>query len=210
MAFDKTQPTDTTKIRNLGVVIRPNWVAIEEGDSTFRPQAINLQNRTPLAASNDPATIADTSIFYVKDDGAGNPETYNKDGSGNIMQFTEGGRIGGPSTNFKMNTVRFGSGTVNYGINNIVTAYVRWNSAGSQLAAFGCTVSKISTGFYNVALTTARTNTQYVPVACAFDEGNSRCAKVNVLNTTTFTVSIVNDSGTRRDCGGFCHVVGGF
>ena len=76
MAFDKTQPTDTTKIRNLGVVIRPNWVAIEEADSTFRPYALNLQNRTPLGVSNDPASIADTYILYEKDDGSGNPELF--------------------------------------------------------------------------------------------------------------------------------------
>ena len=103
MAFDKTQPTDTTKIRNLGVVIRPNWDAIEVADSTFRPYAINFQNRTPLGVSNDPVAIADTSIMFVKDDGSGNPEAYLEDGSGNIFQVSEGGRLGGPSTNVKMN-----------------------------------------------------------------------------------------------------------
>lgn len=210
MAFDKTQPTDTTKIRNLGTVIRPNWDAIETADSTFKPYAINLQNRTPLGVSNDPATIADTSIIYVKDDGAGNPELYSKDGSGNIIQMTEGGRIGGPSTNFKINNYRFGSGTVDYSINNIVSAYVRWNSGGTALSAFGCTVAKVSTGVYEITLTTARNNTNYIPVACAFNEGNVRIVKVSVQSTTKFQVRIENSDQSGRDCGGFCHVVGGF
>ena len=210
MAFDKTQPTDTTKIRNLGTVIRPNWDAIEIADSTFRPYAVNLQNRTPLGASNDPATIADTSIIYVKDDGAGNPELYSKDGSGNIIQMSEGGRLGGPSTNFKINNMRFGAGTVDYGVNNIVSAAVRWNSAGTALSSFGCSIVRTSTGLYTVTLATARANTNYWPVACAFDEGNSRCAKVNITSTTKFTIRIVNDNGSNRDTGGFCHVVGGF
>lgn len=210
MAFDKTQPTDTTKVRNLGTVIRPNWVAIEEGDSSFRAYALNYQNRTPLGVSNDPATIADTYILYEKDDGAGNPELFGKDGSGNIMQMSEAGRVGGSSTNFKINNMRFGSGTVDYGVNNIVSAAIRWNSSGAALSSFGCSIVRTSTGLYTVTLATARSNTNYWPVACAFDEGNSRCAKVNILSTTQFTIRIVNDNGSNRDTGGFCHVVGGF
>lgn len=210
MAFDKTQPTDTTKIRNLGTVIRPNWVAIEEAGATFRPYALNLQNRTPLAVANDPATIADTSIVYVKDDGSGNPELYSKDGSGNIIQMSEAGRLGGPSTDFKLNNYRFGSGTVDYGINNIVSAAIRWDSSGVALYAFDCSVARLSTGVYQITLTTARNNTNYWPVACAFNEGNSRACKVQITSTTVFTVRIVNGDGTLRDTGGFCHVVGGF
>ena len=210
MAFDKAEPQDTTKIRNLGVVIRPNWVAIEQADSTFRPIALNLQDRTPLVASNDPASIAGTSIIYVKQDGAANPELYSEDGSANKIQMTEDGRLGGPATNFKINKYRFAAGTVDYSVNNIVSAMVRWNSAGTALSSFGCSIVKTSTGLYTVTLATARVNTNYWPVACAFDEGNSRCAKIAITSTTKFTIRIVNDNGSNRDTGGFCHVVGGF
>jgi hypothetical protein len=210
VAFDKSLPADTTKIRNLGVVIRPNWVAIEEADSSFKPYAINLQSRTALIVANDPATIAGSSIMYVKDDSAGNPEAFAKDGSGNIIQMTVGGRLGGTTTNATISGLRFGTSTVAYGINNIVSASLRWNSAGAAISSFGCTVVRSAVGFYTVTLTTARTNTNYWPVACAFDEGNSRAAKVNILSTTQFTVRITNDDGVSRDTGGFCHVVGGF
>lgn len=210
MEFDKRQPTDTTKIRNLGVVIRPNWVAIEEGDDTFRPLSINLQNRTPSAVSNDPTTLADTSKFYCKDDGSGTAEVFNRDAAGNIIQITEAGRVGGPSTNFKINNYRFGSGTVDYSINNIVSAYVRWNSAGTAIAAFGCTVVRASAGVYTITLTTARNNTNYVPVATAFNQGNVRIVKISIQSTTQFQVRIENSDQSGRDTGGFCQVVGGF
>lgn len=210
MAFDKSEPADTTKIRNLGVVIRPNWDAIEVADSTFRPYAVNFQNRTPLGASNDPATIADTSIIYVKDDGAGNPELYSKDGSGNIIQMSEDGRMGGPSTNVKMNNFRFGSATVDYSRNNVMGAALRWNSAGATLSSFGCTMSKVGSGRYRVTLNTARANSNYWPVANSQDEGNSRVCKINNISTTQFDVHIVNKDGSSRDAGGYCVVFGGF
>jgi hypothetical protein len=210
MAYDTTQPTDTTKIRNLGVVIRPNWVAIQEGDATFRPYAINLQNRTPLIVANDPATIAGSSIIYVKNDGAGNPESFAKDGAGNIVQLTVGGRLGGTTTNATISGIRFGASAVDYGVNNIISAAVRWNSAGATLSSFGCNIIRSAVGFYTVTLTTARANTNYWPIATAFDESNCRACKVNILSTTQFTVRITNDDGTSRDTGGFCMLAGGF
>lgn len=88
MVWDVSQPTDTTKIRNLGVVIRPNWQAIEQADSTFKPQAINFNNRTPLPISNDPTAIADSYILFCKDDTAGNPELFGIDENSVISQFT--------------------------------------------------------------------------------------------------------------------------
>lgn len=92
MTFDKTQPTDTTKLRNLGIVIRPNWEAIQSADLSFIPEALNLANRTPLAADNDPTANDDTFILYSKDDGAGNQQIYSRSPSpsSNIIQLTAG------------------------------------------------------------------------------------------------------------------------
>lgn len=77
MAFDSTQPTNTTKIRNLGVVIRPNWVAIQEADSSFLPYAVNLVDRTNASISpEDPATIAKSGITYSKQDSNGDTQVF--------------------------------------------------------------------------------------------------------------------------------------
>jgi len=209
MAFDKAEPQDTTKIRNLGIVIRPNWVAIEQGEDTFRPLSVNLQNRTPDAVANDPGTLADTSKVYVKDDGDGVPEAFIKDGSGNITQVSDGGRLGGPSTDFTLNTMRFESGTIDYDVNNIVAASIRWNNAGSSLFSSGCSIAKIATGQYRVTFTTPRANTNYVPVSTPFNEGNTRLFKIGDLTTTDFIIYGYNESNSARDVGGFCHIVGG-
>ena len=90
MAFDNSQPEDTTKIRNLGTVIRPNWVAIEDGGSTFQPKAINFTNRTVSGPSNDPTAIANTFIVFCKEDASGNPELYGINESSDVIQFTSG------------------------------------------------------------------------------------------------------------------------
>lgn len=88
MAWDKTQPTNTTTLRNLGTVIRPNWNAIETADSTFKPEAFNLLNRTPATVPIDPVAIANTVIVYCKEDSSGNPQFYAIDPSSNIYQLT--------------------------------------------------------------------------------------------------------------------------
>lgn len=90
MAFDVTLPADTTKIRNLGTVIRPNWVAIQDGESTFKPKAVNFNNRTVSGPSNNPTAIADTFILFSKQDAAGNPELYGINQSSNVIQLTRG------------------------------------------------------------------------------------------------------------------------
>lgn len=98
MVWDPSQPEDTTKIRNLGIVIRPNWQAIEQAEASFLPIAINLNNRNILPPNNDPTPIDDANnlrqpyIIYSKEDGNGNPELYGRDPSGVISQFSQRGR----------------------------------------------------------------------------------------------------------------------
>jgi len=93
MTWDATQPQNTTKLRNLGAVIRPNWEAIEAGDSSFIPQALNLADRTPLGVANDPIAIADTMILYSKQDVSGNPQIYAIDPSSIITKLTNGNTL---------------------------------------------------------------------------------------------------------------------
>jgi hypothetical protein len=92
MAWDRLEPQDTTKIRDLGTVIRPNFQAIDSGDSTFKPIALNLSDRDtdPLSGSSDPAAIADAYLLYCKQDTGGDPELFGIDASSNVIQFTDG------------------------------------------------------------------------------------------------------------------------
>lgn len=88
MPFDSTQPTNTTKIRNLGVVIRPNWEAIEQGLNTFKPHSLNLNNRTALGIPVDPAAVPNTYILYCKQDASGNPQLYGIDQGSRVAQIS--------------------------------------------------------------------------------------------------------------------------
>lgn len=118
MAFDETQPTDTTKIRNLGVVIRPNWEAIVEGDSTFQPWATNYASRTPLAVTNDPTAIEHAYILYSKDDASGVSQLYGIDENSVITQFTNGAQqtgINGYSSLHGGMKIQWGYGNISNG-----------------------------------------------------------------------------------------------
>lgn len=90
MVWDQTQPTDTTKIRNLGVVIRPNWLALKTGDSSLKLDSANFDDRTVAGLADDPTAIADAYVLYCKTDAAGNSELYGIDESSNKLQFTQG------------------------------------------------------------------------------------------------------------------------
>jgi len=90
MAWNLTVPADTAKIRDLGTLIRPNWDAIEQADLTFKPKAINLNDRTISGPSANPTPIADSYIVYSKSVASGNAELYGIDEAGNILQMTSG------------------------------------------------------------------------------------------------------------------------
>jgi len=85
MAWDKTQPQGSTKIRNLGDVITPNWDAIETGDTTFKPQAINL-----AFSGAAPAHLDDTIRLYSIKDGSGIPQAYTIDQNDVITKLSGG------------------------------------------------------------------------------------------------------------------------
>ena len=87
MAWDKTKPGNSEKIRNLGTVIRANWEAIEEGDDVgvanmLQMRSVQLDNRTGLAANNDAQTNAGTHYLYSKDDADAVQEAFFKDSAG--------------------------------------------------------------------------------------------------------------------------------
>ena len=146
MAFDKTQPTNQTKLRNVGTVIRPNWVAIEEADESFKPYAINFTNRNPLAASNDPSAIDDSYILYSKQSEEGEPELYGIDQEGNVVQITDQGSLGGPETAIRAVKIQFSDSDVEYDRNSLTHTYGRFNAAGTLLYGKGCNTERISTG----------------------------------------------------------------
>ncbi len=219
MAFDKAEPQDTTKIRNLGVVIRPNWVAIEQADDTFRPIALNLQNRTPDPSANDPGTLANTSKIYVKDDSAANPELFSKDGSGNIIQMSEVGKLGSKNTAMAASNITFDDAGFSVDNANIVTAWGYFNSSGvfqhgQNMATAGS--PHPSTGVYNL-ITTAVFNNSSVGVSLTtFRPSSSTPASINLVtvpsvaaNKVSFQVETKKRDGSHANLKFYCLIIGG-
>lgn len=93
MAWDTSQPTDNTKIRDLGVVIRPNWEAIQTAGSTFTPDAFNMRDRTVAGLPVDPTALADVYTLFCKTDTAGNSELFGIDDNSVVSQFTSTDRL---------------------------------------------------------------------------------------------------------------------
>lgn len=210
MTWDRTQPENTTKLRNVGNVIRPNWEAIELADSTFQPEAINFTDRTVAGVPNNPVAITDAYISFSKTDAAGNTELFGIDESSNVIQFSYGGRMGGPATDLTVDTIRFGSSTTNYTRDNIIQAYGQFTSNGTTVVASGCTISRLATGVYQITFSSVLPTTNYVAVATAFNEGNARICKINDKTTSTFRLYINNEDNTAKDTGAFFMVCGGF
>lgn len=90
MPFDKTQPADSTKIRNLGVVIRPNWTAIEEAEPSFKVFSMNFVDRSTLPAPTpvNPAAIADVYQLFCKKDSGGHPQLYVESPGGSVVKIS--------------------------------------------------------------------------------------------------------------------------
>jgi hypothetical protein len=210
MAWDRTQPENTTKLRNVGTVIRPNWEAIELAESTFQPQAINFTDRTVAGVAVNPTAITDAFINYCKTDSAGNSELFGIDDSSNVIQYSYGGRLGSPTTNVTIGTINFGSSTVSYGHNNIIHAYGQFTGAGATVVASGCTIARVSKGIYQVSFSVVLPATTYVAVATPFNEGNVRMCKIDDKTTADFRIFIINENAAARDAGGFFMVCGGF
>lgn len=214
MAWSKILPGNNEKIRNLGSVIRPNWEAIEEGDDVgvanmLQMRSVQLDNRTGLAANSDPITNAGTHYVYSKDDGGGTQEGFMKDSAGNVLQLTNGGKIGSTSMNYEADTISFDA-TRTYNENNIVPA---WGYVASGALSYGngvSSVAKISTGLYEITFTAGRlTTTSYAVVAMGVTNVSSSWDG-STKTTTNFRCQFRQSAdGSLKDSNFFFMVTGG-
>ncbi len=95
MTWDPTLPADNSKIRNLGTEIRPNWEAIEEGDASFLPQALNLKNRTLLSPTPaDPTAISGAYVLFSKESTeTGISELFGINANSVVTQFSNAANV---------------------------------------------------------------------------------------------------------------------
>lgn len=121
MSWDNMEPANTTKIRNLGMVIRPNWEAIEQADPSFQPWATNLTDRTAANISANPTALDTAYTLFCKQDLEGNPELFGINSKSAVMQFTRGSVLNAPDGSsflpggliFKWGRFNMGQGVTN-------------------------------------------------------------------------------------------------
>lgn len=99
MPFNAANPSDTEKIRRLGIVIRPNWVALQEGSQNdpnpnkLKYWAVNLFSRDaipPEAAGADAPQVDDGIALYAKKDShSGLPELFFRAQNSTVVQLSK-------------------------------------------------------------------------------------------------------------------------
>jgi len=209
MSWNKGLPGNSEKIRNLGIVIRPNWEAIEEGDDVgvsdmLQMRSVQLDNRTGLAANLNPITNAGTHYLYSRDfEVDGTQEAFMKDSAGNIIQLSEDGNLGSTGTNFFMNQFAFGTSTDRvFNENNMIPAWGFVTSAGALSYSQGvASVSGPSSSQYTITLSAdVVATTSYIVLVTCFD--TSRFAVVQdsfaftAGATPQFVIRTFTTSGT--------------
>ncbi len=215
MAWDKSLPSNSEKIRNLGIVIRPNWEAIEEGDdvgtsSMLQQRSVQLDNRTGLAANNDPQTNTGTHYLYSKDDGGGTQEAFMKDSAGNVVQLTDGGVLGGATTGINLSNF-------SYTANMLPTALAYVPDTGTTFTRqINCSaVTRPATGSYSVVTDAVFNNANvYVTIVPLIVAGNATTAQLGSTPTLaggkiTTSVRIRNNNGNDINAGFMLVIFGG-
>ena len=193
MAWDKTKPANTEKIRNLGSVIRDNWQAIEENDTAVKNSSLNqwvihLIDRSTIGGSNTPARIDDIGMLYCRDDGSNN-ELYFQDSqsTANEIQLTEDGKLGSSATQVVAQNISFGSATTTNSQNAMATAWGFFSSTGATVAAYNLSCTRNSTGKYTLTFSTPLQNSNYAPVAVtrAQSGGSQDNNQISIQNSST-------------------------
>ena len=138
MPFNAANPANGAKVRRIGTLIRPNWVAIEQAsesdsdDATpansnkFKYWGLNLFDRTQIPAPTPPADspkVDNSIVLYSKVDAdTSYPELWTRHSNNDITQLTKGPANIAPGA-FTSNgeTSIYGGLIVKYGISPNLT-----------------------------------------------------------------------------------------
>lgn len=225
MAWDKTKPTDQSKIRTYPTLLTDNFKAIEEGDQGLQFWQTRFDDRDVLGIASNPTRADDEMAIFSKSDGS-NTEMFIMDDQdpANIIQITEVGSLGSQNTNIVCNQITIGGNDIGVTENSVVVAWGKFNSSGTfqygvNMATAG--TPHPSTGLFNVnvsadILSTANYMIDGVVARTGDSSGSVRGLMPISLPTpvastaTTIQVEIKRDGG-RTDTFSyfFIQVIGG-
>tara|TARA_R110002126_G_scaffold77229_5_gene192679 strand:- start:6799 stop:7485 length:687 start_codon:yes stop_codon:yes gene_type:complete len=228
VAFDKTLPTNSTKIRNYPTVLTDNWSAIQTGDLTFKTWQLNFADRDEVEGAppptQDPTRDDDTMIMFSKNNADGETDLYILDDRSSPSNFalTENGKVGGRATSAVFQDISIGTNTFVNDQNNFVWAHGRVPKAGGAISGQGlgtATTGSVS-GYnpaYTITLTRTPSNANYQVFIMCEGTGSSSRARVGGLIPGTRTVNDFSvfiqrtgDSDMKTDADYYIMVVGGF
>ena len=205
MTWDKTLPSNTTKIRQYPTVLTANFAAVEEGDSTLQQWKINLiqRNAIPSAPPVTPAKIANVVQVYAKQSIFSRSELFVTDDHSpvNTIQLTQDGKIGAQGQDIRANNYFYGADTIGRGLWSSPTIVGRIDESGAVLTGSqGIASVSIASNVFTVNFTASRiTNTNYmVLVTPQFgSSSNPRFACWDNKTTSSVDVYVVNQNGTK-------------
>lgn len=206
MVWDQSKPSNTEKIRNLGIAIRPNWKAIEENDTAVKATSLNqwvihLIDRSTIGGANTPARIDDIGMLYCKNDGTFN-ELFFEDSQdpAKEIQLTEDGKIGSATTQFVTQDITFGSAKAVYTVDNMVGYWAAVDATGGILSQSGGLTSGLAANVFTITFTVAQSDANYgVNLTVENNPGNNHTATYYSKTVNDFKVKIVNQNATALD-----------
>lgn len=223
MAYDASQPTASTKIRDLSTVIPANWTAIQTADSSFKPYALNLVERDSVPVAGDPTAIANAFLVYCKTDPDGNPEFFGIDENSQVIQLTQDGSLGSTNTQVNASGIAFdidATTGLTYTDGQMVVAYGKFNSSG--VLQFGKNMATAgtphpSTGLFNVNVSADVLQTANYIISGSVSESGNSGGSVRMLmplltpapvaaTATTIQLEIKRDGG-RTDSFDYFHIM---
>lgn len=203
MAWDKTLPSNTTKIRQYPTVLTANFAAVEEGDSSLQNWKINLiqRNAIPSAPPVTPAKIANVVQVYAKQSIFSRSELFVTDdhSPANTIQLTQDGKIGAQGQDIRANNYFYGADTLGRGLWAAPTAMGRISASGTvQTGSQGIASVTLAGSVFTVNFVGGRlTNTNYmVFITPERGTSNPRFACWENKSTASVDVRVVNQNGT--------------
>ena len=205
MAWDKTLPANSTKIRNYPTVLTDNFSAIEEGELTLKHWQVNFIERDAVPGAppptNDPTRADDTMILFSKQDPAAETELFFMDDQNpaNIVQLSETGKLGSALTQLVLLNISFGSETTEYVSDNLVGYWATVDTGGNILSqSGGLSAVRDSTGRFTITFTTAQSDALYgVHLSVENNAGNSHVATYHTKTVNDFQITIVNQNASK-------------
>lgn len=191
--FDGSQPANDSKIRDFPSLVRDNFNAIVEGDSTASLTKANL-----TVQGGNPTLIANKLILFAKDSNS-ESALFVKNDADDTLQLTDQEFLGGETQKVKAASIQFGTKTIENNQNAMCTAWGYFSSSGTTVAAYNCSCTRTADpGKYRITFDSALANANYAAVCMSGRTvANPRVINLDLNETKTaskFDIQIRNSS----------------